>query len=45
MALTTTIRLSDELKQRHPEIHWEQVRGSAGSLGYSQPSRPRRDAN
>ena len=28
MALTdSTIRLSDELKQRHPEIQWEQVRG------------------
>lgn len=28
MALTdSTARLSDEVKKRHPEIHWEQVRG------------------
>jgi uncharacterized protein with HEPN domain len=28
MALTdSTIRLSNDLKQRHPEIQWEQVRG------------------
>jgi uncharacterized protein with HEPN domain len=28
MTLTdSTARLSDELKKRHPEIHWEQVRG------------------
>ncbi len=28
MALTdATARLSDELKKRHPEIQWEQVRG------------------
>ena len=28
MALTdSTARLSDELKKRHPEIEWEQVRG------------------
>jgi uncharacterized protein with HEPN domain len=28
MALTdSTARLSDELKRRHPEIEWEQVRG------------------
>ncbi len=28
MALTdSTARLSDELKRRHPEIQWEQIRG------------------